>query len=138
GSGTTVVAPPVPVVADGRVHSKAERIAFALTVLGLVLHVGAIVLRGVAAARVPWANMFEFALTGTAIVVVVFLVVNLWRDVRYLGAYITGLAALLLMLATMNVYVDVVPTPPPLQSIWLVVHVFVAILGTGFFALGAG
>ena len=57
---------------------------------------------------------------------------------RFVGAYITGLVALLLMLATMNVYVDVVPLPPALQSGWLVIHVFVAILGTGFFALGAG
>ena len=30
------------------------------------------------------------------------------------------------------------PLPPALQSGWLVIHVFVAILGTGFFALGAG
>ena len=30
------------------------------------------------------------------------------------------------------------PLPPALQSAWLVIHVFVAILGTGFFALGAG
>ena len=30
------------------------------------------------------------------------------------------------------------PLPPALQSAWLVIHVFVATLGTGFFALGAG
>jgi cytochrome c-type biogenesis protein CcsB len=32
----------------------------------------------------------------------------------------------------------VTPLPPPLQSAWLVIHVFVATLGTGFFAVGAG
>ena len=136
--GTTVLAPPAPPVAEAPVRSKSLRIAFALTVLGFAVHVGAIVLRGVAANRAPWANMFEFALTGTAVIVGVFLLVNIWRDVRYLGAYITGLASLLLMLAAINVYVGVVPLPPPLQSAWLVIHVFVAILGTGFFALGAG
>jgi cytochrome c-type biogenesis protein CcsB len=32
----------------------------------------------------------------------------------------------------------VIPLPDALQSAWLVIHVFVAILGTSFFALGAG
>lgn len=134
---TTVLTPPAPPVAAPR-ESRAARIAFALTVLGFAVHVLGLVLRGVAAARTPWANMFEFAVTGTAVIVGVYLLVNIFRNVRYLGAYITGLVALLLMLATLNVYVDVVPLPPPLQSGWLVIHVFVAILGTGFFALGAG
>lgn len=138
-NGTTVLAPPTPpAAADVPASSKAMRVAFALTVLGFVIHVGAIVLRGIAAERAPWANMFEFALTGTAVIVGVFLLVNIWRDIRFLGAYITGLVALLLGLAAVNVYVAVVPLPPPLQSAWLVIHVFVAILGTGFFALGAG
>jgi cytochrome c-type biogenesis protein CcsB len=139
--GTTVLAPPAPPTASEAADAKpgkSARIAFALTVLGFAVHVLGLVLRGIAAARAPWANMFEFAVTGTAIIVGVFLVVGLLRNVRYLGAYITGLATLLLMLAAMNVYVDVIPLPPALQSAWLVIHVFVAILGTGFFALGAG
>ena len=51
---------------------KFERIAYALVVLGWVLHVGGVVLRGVAQGFVPWANMFEFSLTSSAIVVGVF------------------------------------------------------------------
>ncbi|AYF98096.1 c-type cytochrome biogenesis protein CcsB [Protaetiibacter intestinalis] len=136
--GGTVLAPPAPVTAEAPARSRAARVAYALTVLGFAIHVGAIVLRGVAASRAPWANMFEFAVTGTAVMMGVFLLVNLWRDVRFIGAYITGLVSLLLMLAAINVYVDVVPLPPPLQSAWLIIHVFVAILGTGFFAIGAG
>jgi cytochrome c-type biogenesis protein CcsB len=87
---------------------------------------------------VPWANLFEFSLTGTAIIMGVFLAAQLWKDLRFLGAYATGIVVLLLTLATVNFYVDVVPLPPPLQSAWLVIHVLVAILGTGFFAIGAG
>lgn len=124
--------------ADVEHKGKLAKVAFALTVLGFVIHAAAVVLRGVAAERAPWANMFEFALTGTAVMVGVYLLVNVWRNVRYLGAYVTGLIALLLMLAALNVYVDVVPLPPPLQSAWLVIHVFVATLGTGFFGVGAG
>jgi cytochrome c-type biogenesis protein CcsB len=70
--------------------------------------------------------------------VAVFLAVQLWRDVRFLGAFVTGLVALLLGLASVNFYVPVTPLPPALQSVWLVIHVFVATLATGFFAVGGG
>jgi cytochrome c-type biogenesis protein CcsB len=145
-AGSTAVlveAPPAPPTVDplgSEGTRRNARVALALTVVGLVVHVAAIILRGLAAERVPWANMFEFALTGTGIMVAVFVVANLWKDVRFLGVYVTGLAALLLTLATINFYdaVGLVPLPPPLQSAWLVIHVLVAIIGTGFFSLGAG
>ena len=117
---------------------RALAIGIALTIVGWVLHLVAAVLRGLAAGRVPWANMFEFSLTGDA---------DHRRrlprraapeDLRFLGAFVVGLVLLILLgIATVNFYVDVVPLPPALQSCWLVIHVFVAILGTGFFALGA-
>ncbi|MGK2936248.1 MAG: c-type cytochrome biogenesis protein CcsB [Solirubrobacteraceae bacterium] len=113
------------------------RAAFALTIVGWLLHVAAVVLRGVAAGRVPWANMFEFSLTATAIIVGVFLAVQLWQDLRFLGAFVIGFTLVALGVATVNFYVDVVPLPPALQSAWLVIHVFVASLATGFLALGA-
>jgi cytochrome c-type biogenesis protein CcsB len=119
-------------------RSRALRVAFGLTVIGWVLHAAAALFRGLAAGRVPWANMFEFSLTATAIIVGVFLVVQFWQDLRFLGAYIVGFALIVLGVATVNFYVDVVPLPPALQSAWLVIHVFVAVLGTSFFALGAG
>ena len=112
------------------------RVAMALTVIGWVLHVGAAVLRGVAAGRVPWANMFEFTLTATAIIVGVFLAVQFWQDIRFVGAFVAGFVLIALGVASTNFYVDVVPLPPALQSGWLVIHVFVASLGTAFFALG--
>jgi cytochrome c-type biogenesis protein CcsB len=118
--------------------TRYQRAAFALAILGWVLHVGATVLRGVAAGRVPWVNMFEFGLTATAIGMGVFLVAQVWKDLRFLGAYITGMTVLALGIVTVNFYVDVIPLPPALQSVWLVIHVFVASLATGFFAIGAG
>jgi cytochrome c-type biogenesis protein CcsB len=137
GAATLVVekAPP-PVEPSGA--SRYERVAFALTILAWLIHVASIVLRGIAAGHVPWSNLFEFACLATAFMVGVFLVVQVWRDVRFLGAYVTGLVALLLGLASVNFYVPVTPLPPPLQSVWLVIHVFVATLGTGFFAVGGG
>jgi cytochrome c-type biogenesis protein CcsB len=138
GGGTAVIERTTAAVDGAMTSSKWMRIAMALTVIAWALHVSGTVLRGFAAGRVPWANMFEFSLTATAIVIGVFLIVQFWQDVRFLGAYVTAFTLLLLGIATVNFYVDVVPLPPALQSAWLVIHVFVASLGTGFFALGAG
>jgi hypothetical protein len=78
--------------------------------------------------------MYEFAMTGTLIIVGVFLLVNLKWDMKFLGSFVTGLVRLLLGLAATRYYVEIVPLPPALQSYWLVIHVFVATLATGFFA----
>ncbi|HOT34996.1 MAG TPA: c-type cytochrome biogenesis protein CcsB [Rhodoglobus sp.] len=138
-SGTTAVLEKTDAPASvGRSTPRYLRAAMALTVIAWVLHVTAAILRGLAAGRVPWANMFEFTLTATAIIVGVFLAVQFWQDLRFLGAFISGFVLIALGVATVNFYVDVVPLPPALQSAWLVIHVFVATLGTGFFALGAG
>lgn len=118
--------------------TRFQRAAFALTILGWVLHFAAVVFRGIAAQRVPWVNLFEFGLVATAMGVGVFLLAQLWKDLRFLGAYITGFTVLSLGIVTVNYYVDVVPLPPALQSAWLVIHVLVASLATAFFALGAG
>lgn len=142
GEGSTAVlvdAPPAPPVdAPAPSRSRSARVGVALTIVGLAVHTAAILLRGVAAERVPWANMFEFALTGTGIIVATWVVSLLWKDLRYLGVFITGLSVLLLALATRNLYVDVVPLPPALDSAWLVIHVLVAILATGFFSVATG
>jgi cytochrome c-type biogenesis protein CcsB len=107
-------------------------------VIAWLLHLGATVLRGIAAERVPWANMYEFALTGTLVVTTVYLVVIAISktDLRFLGTFITGLVLVLLGVATVNFYVGVVPLPPALKSPWLIIHVFVATTAVGFFALG--
>ncbi|MCL2514683.1 MAG: c-type cytochrome biogenesis protein CcsB [Microbacteriaceae bacterium] len=116
--------------------SKMLRAAMTVTTVAWVIHLASDVLRGVAAHRVPWANMWEFSLTGTLVIVGLFLAANLRWDIRWIGTFIMGLVCVLLMIAQVRYYVPVVPLPPPLQSYWLVVHIIVAIFGTGFFALG--
>ena len=128
----------VPAAGGSAKASSFARVAIAMMLLGFVVHVSSVVLRGLAAGRVPWANMFEFSLTGTAIIVGVYLAVQLVVNLRFLGAYVMGLNLVLLAIGTVNYYVAVSPLPPALQSAWLVIHVFVAILGTAFFAIAAG
>ena len=119
-----------------RITSKSLRVAMVLTIIGWGLHLFADVFRGIAAGRVPWANMWEFSMTGTLVIVGIFLLANLRFDLRYLGTFVLGLVCILLMIATTRYYVPVVPLPPALQSYWLVIHILVAILATAFFALG--
>ncbi|GAA4375849.1 c-type cytochrome biogenesis protein CcsB [Agromyces bauzanensis] len=123
-------------VAYGR--SPSLRVGVAMTVVAWLLHLAADLTRGIAAERVPWANMYEFALTGTLIITTVYLLVLVVskHDLRFLGTFVTGLVLVLLGVATVNFYVSVVPLPPALQSAWLVIHVFVATSSVGFFALG--
>lgn len=111
------------------------RIGTSLTVLGFLFHVAGDVLRGIASGRVPWSNMYEFALTGTMLIVAVYLVVLFKYDLRFLGTFITGLVVVLLGGTVIWFYTAVVPLSDPLKSVWLVIHVFVASLATALFAL---
>ncbi len=123
--------------ARGRERSRPlwARIGTSLTWLGFLFHLAGDITRGIAAERVPWSNMYEFALTGTMLIVAVYLVVLFRYDLRFLGSFITGLVVLLLGGATLGFYVQITPLSDPLKSVWLVVHVFVASLATALFAL---
>lgn len=114
------------------------RIGTSLTILGLLFHVAGDATRGIAAGRVPWSNMYEFALTGTMLIVAVYLLCLLRYDLRFLGSFITGLVVLLMGGAALAFYVEISPLMDPLKSVWLVIHVFVASLATAIFALAFG
>jgi cytochrome c-type biogenesis protein CcsB len=135
GGGATVASSGAPGTEVPTQRFVMARIGTSLTVLGFVFHLAAAVTRGIAAGRVPWANLYEFAMMGTLLIVAVFLVVLTRLDLRFLGTFITGLVVVLLGLGATNFYVDVSPLMDPLKSVWLVIHVFVASLATAFFAL---
>ncbi|UOQ61737.1 c-type cytochrome biogenesis protein CcsB [Leucobacter rhizosphaerae] len=119
-------------------RSRSLRIGFSLTVLGFVLHLAATILRGIGAERVPWANMYEFALTATCAIVLIFLLVQFFVDLRFLGTLVTGLTVLFLGISKINFYVPIVPLPPALDSYWLVIHILVAVLAVAFLTLSFG
>jgi ABC-type transport system involved in cytochrome c biogenesis permease subunit len=102
------------------------RIGVALTVIGFLLSVSGVVLRGLAAGRPPWGNMFEFTITAMVLVVGVYLVM-VWRSgVRWLGLPVTLLAAVGNGLAITVFYVAVAPLVPALHSVWFVIHIVAA------------
>ncbi|MBT1001285.1 c-type cytochrome biogenesis protein CcsB [Paenarthrobacter sp. DKR-5] len=111
------------------------RVAVALTVLAAVIHGVGVVTRGIAAARVPWGNMYEFCTTGGLIVTVVFLLVLTRRDLRFLGTFVVGLSLIMLIAAETAFQTPVGHLVPALQSYWLVIHVSVAVFSAGLFTL---
>ncbi len=91
-----------------------------------------IVLRGMATARVPWGNMYEFinltcfsGLVAAAIVL---------RRPQYRALWVFVLVPVLILLTVSGrwLYTNAAPVMPALQSYWLPIHVSVVSLGSGF------
>ena len=123
---------------DDKKFSTLEKFGFVVLSLGtLVLTIG-VVLRGVAAGRVPWANMYEFSISASLLILMVYLTALKIKDIRYIATFISGFVLIILFAAVSVFYVEVKTLMPALQSYWLVIHVIVAILASSFFAVAAG
>ncbi|MFI8526669.1 c-type cytochrome biogenesis protein CcsB [Promicromonospora sukumoe] len=114
---------------------RAAAIGMSTTWLATGLLTGAVVLRGIAAGRTPWSNMYEFTLVGTCAALLAFVLLGLRRDVRFLGTFVAGTGALFLVLAVNAFYTPATGLFPALQSYWLVVHVGVAVGAAGIFTV---
>ncbi|MEU7587228.1 c-type cytochrome biogenesis protein CcsB [Micromonospora sp. NPDC049230] len=141
GGGISPKAPaPVPAPADASARRAriAGLVAVGATALAAVLHLAALVTRGLAADRMPWGNMYEFVLTVTFIGVAAWLVV-LWKrpSLRKLGLFLTLVMVLLVATAELVLYVPIVPLVPALNSYWFVIHVSTIVFASGIFLLGA-
>ena len=113
----------------------AARAAVTVMVLAFALHAVAVMARAVAAGRVPWGNMYEFATTGALVVAGVYLGALLLRDLRFVGTLVTGLVVIMLTAATIGFPTPVGPLVPALQSWWLVIHVSIAVAASGIFTI---
>src|SRR5690606_4336032 len=116
---------------------RAAAIAMTTTTLGVVLHAVGVVTRGIAAGRVPWANMYEFTIVFTLVAAGTFLLIQRWRDLRYLGALVVTPTLLALGLAVSVLYIAADGVRPALDHYWLIIHVSVATMAIGIFAVAA-
>ena len=124
------------VVADAPKRPLDERVGkagLALVYVGIGLLLACIVLRGLATARVPWGNMYEFinltcfsGLIAAAIVL---------RRPQYRALWVFVLVPVLILLTVSGrwLYTNAAPVMPALQSYWLPIHVSVVSLGSGVF-----
>jgi cytochrome c-type biogenesis protein CcsB len=116
--------------------SRAGGIAVALTWLAFAVHLAGVVARGASVQRVPWANMYEFAITGSLVVTGVFLAALFRRDLRFLGSFVVGPVLLVLAVAVTAFYTEASQLVPALDSYWLLIHVSVAFVAAALFTLG--
>jgi cytochrome c-type biogenesis protein CcsB len=141
-SGRPVIPPSAPAeprsIADEIERSdRFGRIGLSLTVLGLAIHAVGVVTRGIAAHRVPWGNMYEFAITCSLAVAVAYVFLVRRYAIRWLGLAVTGFLVLVLGIAVIVLYRPVAPLVPALHSYWLAIHVSAAAIASGAFTVGA-
>ncbi|MDP5227530.1 MULTISPECIES: c-type cytochrome biogenesis protein CcsB [Arthrobacter] len=139
-SGTGSASGTTAVTADSSMRYSGERraparVAVALTILAALIHGAGVISRGFAAGRVPWGNMYEFLTTGAWLVAVVFLLVLLRRDLRFVGTFVMALVIIMLVAASVAFWTPVGHLVPALQSYWLVIHVSIAVLSSALFTL---
>lgn len=136
---TAAAAAPPAAPSDDEVErsDRFGRIGFGLTVLGVVVQTVGVVARGIAAERVPWGSMYEFAITGSLAVAYAYVFLVRRYGVRWLGLPVTAFLTLVLGIAVIVLYRPVGPLVPALHSYWLVIHVSAAAIAGGAFTVGA-
>ncbi|NJQ08007.1 c-type cytochrome biogenesis protein CcsB [Streptomyces lonarensis] len=113
------------------------RVAISLTTLAFLLHFGGVITRAIAVGRAPWANMFEFSTAFSAVAVLGFLgFLAAGRKVRWIGLPLVTTVLLDLGLAVTVLHTESDQLPPALQSVWLWIHVGLAIICGAMFYLG--
>ncbi len=80
--------------------------------------------------------MYEFTLSGTFVVALLYLVLNRKFALAWMAPIVVGFVLALLMVAVLWLYDPVAPLTEALDSYWLVIHVVSAIIATGAFTLG--
>ena len=118
--------------------AMAGRLGLVLASFGVIVHLVALVARGLAADpnRVPWGNMYEFTISGTFVVALIFVLATLRIDIQWLGPLVTTFVVAALMAAFLGLDDAVLPLPDALNSPWLVIHVVSAVIATAVFTLG--
>lgn len=129
--GGPAVADPDEPATTGRADRFA-RMGVSLVVLGALLHLAAITTRGIAVARWPLGNMYEFISMITFAAVVTWLVmVRRVPAARSAGLFVLLPVVVLMTIGGTAVYVEAAPVMPALKTYWLPVHVTAIAISSG-------
>jgi cytochrome c-type biogenesis protein CcsB len=112
---------------------RSGRAGLSLVYLGIMLLLACIVLRGLATARAPWGNMYEFINMTCFCGLVAAAVVLRKPQYRVLWVFVLVPVLVLLTVSGKWLYTHAAPVMPALQSYWLPIHVSVVSLGSGVF-----
>src|SRR5579863_293423 len=113
------------------------RTAFVLTCIGLIVHIGAIVTRGIAEDRVPWGNMYEFISAFTCAAVLILTLAAIRFRAYYMGLFVLLPVVVALAVDVLFVYTPAGQVSPALQSYWIAIHVTAMIISIGMYIFGA-
>ena len=138
GPGPDAARPEMGAGETGRRAALAGRLGLLLTVIATGVHLLALLGRGLAADpdRVPWGNMYEFTLSGTFVVSLLYLVLYRRLGLAWMAPWVVGFVLTMLMAAVIWLYAPVAPLTEALYSPWLVIHVVSAVVATAAFTLG--
>lgn len=107
---------------------------FYVTFIGFVFQLMFVILRWIAGGHAPVSNMFEFTAFLAFTIVIVFLIIYRIYKATMLGIFVMPLV--IVMIAYAAVFpTEIAPLIPALKSYWLYIHVTVAALGEGAFAV---
>ncbi|HJF11640.1 c-type cytochrome biogenesis protein CcsB [Corynebacterium falsenii] len=110
---------------------KLGGITQALVWLGIALHVVFVVLRGMAAGRFPWGNLFEYVSVVTMFAMIIAALVIRRKSMRVMWPWILTPVVLLLFYGGTKLYAQTAPVVPALKSYWFVIHVSTVSIGGG-------
>jgi cytochrome c-type biogenesis protein CcsB len=109
-------------------------VAMGLTGAGVLIHAAVLVTRGMAAGRLPWGNMYEFATAVVLVAVAAYVVLAVRTPaLRHIGVFVLAPVVLSMVGIGLFLYAEAGPLVAALRSSWLAVHVTTAILGFGIF-----
>ncbi len=113
---------------------RAGLVAMGITVIGALLHGSVLLLRGLAAERVPLGNMFELATMVGFVGVGAFLFLGARTPrLRAVGLFVMLPVTVGLVLVGLFLYAESGPLVAALRSRWLLVHVTTVSIGFGAF-----
>lgn len=107
------------------------RIAHLFIMIGFVLSVASLVLRGLATDRFPLGNMYEFILATTILGVGAGLVFLRKPALQTAWPFVLLPVLVLMFFGGTNLYSEAAPVVPALRSYWLPIHVSIISLGSG-------
>ncbi|MFB5082773.1 c-type cytochrome biogenesis protein CcsB [Symbiobacterium thermophilum] len=125
---------------DPRYFDLADRLGrhgYHAAVAGVILQGLAIVARWMGSGQVPLANMFEYMSFLGWSIMLFFVILSAWYKLPGLGAFVAPVGVVVIAYASVFP-TEVRPLAPVLQSVWLPLHVSVAALGEGAFAVSFG
>ncbi|MBC2682301.1 c-type cytochrome biogenesis protein CcsB [Corynebacterium anserum] len=114
-----------------RTSDKLGGVTQTLIWLAITVHAVQVILRGMAAHRFPWGNLFEYITVVSLFAMIISAAVVQRKAMRVMWPWLLTPVVALLFYAGLKLYAETAPVVPSLQSGWLPIHVSTVAIGAG-------